>query len=499
MSTQGKVWLVGAGPGDVGLFTIKGREILAKAEVVVYDSLVGDGVLAIVPASAEKINVGKRAGHHTMKQENINQVLLEKAQEGKRVVRLKGGDPFLFGRGGEELELLCEHDIPYEVVPGVTSCIAVPAYNGIPVTHRDFCSSVHVITGHKRAGENYNIDFEALVRTRGTLVFLMGITAMEDICKGLLEAGMDPETPAAVLQQGTTAGQKRVVATVATLKQASDAAKIQTPAIIVVGQVCQVADTFGWYEKLPLAGYKVLVTRPKELVSDMAKKLREQGAEVLELPAIGVKPVEDRTNIYKAFEKLDTYQWLAFTSPSGVRIFFELLMDAGKDIRALGSVKIAAIGKALKEHHLYPDLMPEVFDGASLGAKMAKECEPGAKILLARAAIGNKEVTEELAKREDLTVDDVAIYDTFYESQELIDEKGQFESGKIDCAVFTSASTVKGFVAATPGLDDTKVLAACIGKQTEAEALRYGMKTAVAKEASIDSLVDLVIELKMQK
>ena len=344
MSTQGKVWLVGAGPGDVGLFTIKGREILAKAEVVVYDSLVGDGVLAIVPASAEKINVGKRAGHHTMKQENINQVLLEKAQEGKRVVRLKGGDPFLFGRGGEELELLCEHDIPYEVVPGVTSCIAVPAYNGIPVTHRDFCSSVHVITGHKRAGENYNIDFEALVRTRGTLVFLMGITAMEDICKGLLEAGMDPETPAAVLQQGTTAGQKRVVATVATLKQASDAAKIQTPAIIVVGQVCQVADTFGWYEKLPLAGYKVLVTRPKELVSGMAKKLREQGAEVLELPAIGVKPVEDRTNIYKAFEKLDTYQWLAFTSPSGVRIFFELLMDAGKDIRALGSVKIAVIG-----------------------------------------------------------------------------------------------------------------------------------------------------------
>lgn len=502
MSRQGKVWLVGAGPGDVGLFTIKGKDILAKAEVVVYDSLVGDGVLTMVPETAEKINVGKRAGHHTMKQENINKVLLEKAQEGKRVVRLKGGDPFLFGRGGEELELLCEHKIPYEVVPGVTSCIAVPAYNGIPVTHRDFCSSVHVITGHKRAGERYNIDFEALVRTKGTLVFLMGITAMEDICKGLLEAGMDPETPAAVLQQGTTAGQKRVVATVNTLKQAFDAAKIQTPAIIVVGQVCQVADTFGWYEKLPLAGYKVLVTRPKELVSGMAKKLREQGAEVLELPAIGVKPVEDRTNISRVFEKLDTYQWIAFTSPSGVRIFFELLMEAGKDIRALGQIKIAAIGrgteKALKKHNLYPDLMPEVFDGASLGEKMAKECEPGAKILLARAAIGNKEVIEELAKREDLIVDDVAIYDTFYENQDLIDEKGQFESGKIDCAVFTSASTVKGFVAATEGLDYTKVLAACIGKQTQEEALRYGMKTAVAKEASIDSLVELVIKLKGQ-
>ena len=260
------------------------------------------------------------------------------------------------------------------------------------------------------------------------------------------------------------------------------------------------ADTFGWYEKLPLAGYKVLVTRPKELVSGMAKKLREQGAEVLELPAIGVKPVEDRTNLSRVFEKLDTYQWIAFTSPSGVRIFFELLMEAGKDIRALGQIKIAAIGrgteKALKKHNLYPDLIPEVFDGASLGEKMAKECEPGAKILLARAAIGNKEVIEELAKREDLIVDDVAIYDTFYENQDLIDEKGQFESGKIDCAVFTSASTVKGFVAATEGLDYTKVLAACIGKQTQEEALRYGMKTAVAKEASIDSLVELVIKLK---
>ena len=194
MSRQGKVWLVGAGPGDVGLFTIKGKDILAKAEVVVYDSLVGDGVLTMVPETAEKINVGKRAGHHTMKQENINKVLLEKAQEGKRVVRLKGGDPFLFGRGGEELELLCEHKIPYEVVPGVTSCIAVPAYNGIPVTHRDFCSSVHVITGHKRAGERYNIDFEALVRTKGKLV--------PDAWRPVLFASDECVVPAAVYFYG---------------------------------------------------------------------------------------------------------------------------------------------------------------------------------------------------------------------------------------------------------------------------------------------------------
>ena len=212
----GKVWLVGAGPGDVGLFTLKGKQVLEQAEVVVYDSLVGDGVLAMVPAGARLINVGKRAGHHLMKQEMINQVLLEEAQKGYRVVRLKGGDPFLFGRGGEELELLSEHGIPYEVVPGVTSCIAVPAYNGIPVTHRDYCSSVHVITGHKKAGQSYNIDFEALVRTGGTLVFLMGVTALEDICSNLIKAGMSPSVPAAILQQGTTAGQIRIVATVGT-------------------------------------------------------------------------------------------------------------------------------------------------------------------------------------------------------------------------------------------------------------------------------------------
>ena len=214
---KGKVWLVGAGPGDIGLFTLKGKQVLEQAEVVVYDSLVGDGVLAMVPKGIRTINVGKRAGHHLVPQEQINEILLEEAKKGQRVVRLKGGDPFLFGRGGEELELLKENGIPFEVVPGVTSSIAVPAYNGIPVTHRDYCSSVHIITGHKKKGQEYDIDFDALVRTRGTLVFLMGVTALPDICQHLLEAGMDPSTPAAILQQGTTAGQKKIVATVATL------------------------------------------------------------------------------------------------------------------------------------------------------------------------------------------------------------------------------------------------------------------------------------------
>lgn len=503
MRMTGKVWLVGAGPGDVGLFTLKGKQVLEQAEVVVYDSLVGDGVLAMVPAGARLINVGKRAGHHLMKQEMINQVLLEEAQKGYRVVRLKGGDPFLFGRGGEELELLSEHGIPYEVVPGVTSCIAVPAYNGIPVTHRDYCSSVHVITGHKKAGQSYNIDFEALVRTGGTLVFLMGVTALEDICSNLIKAGMSPSVPAAILQQGTTAGQKRIVATVGTLKEEVDRQGILTPAIIVVGGVCEVADRFEWYEKLPLAGCKIVVTRPKELISQMADRLRKQGAEVLELPAIALSPVEDDRKIRECLEQLEKYQWIAFTSPSGVKIFFEFLKKNGKDIRALGRAKLAAIGKGTKRElearGMYPDLMPEVFDGASLGKKMAECCEENSRILIPRAAIGNAEIIRELSVRKDLVVDDVATYETRYEVQSIIDESGAFERGEITYAVFTSASTVRGFVHALPGLEYSKVKAVCIGKQTAAQAEEYGMHTYTAKEASIDSLVELVIQLAGEK
>ena len=342
---QGKVWLVGAGPGDIGLFTLKGMEILSQADVVVYDSLVGQGVLAKIPPSARLINVGKRADRHTMKQEQINQVLLEEAQKGYRVVRLKGGDPFLFGRGGEELELLTANGIPYEVVPGVTSSIAVPAYNGIPVTHRDFCSSVHIITGHRRAGREYDIDFQALVNTRGTLVFLMGIAALNDICQGLLDAGMDPKMPAAVLQKGTTSDQKRVVATVATLKEEVERQGIETPAIIVVGRVCQLSEEFGWYERLPLAGWKVLVTRPKGRSSRTADELRRKGAEVLELPSIRTVPLEDQSRLHQALEKMEQYQWLVFTSPTGAEVFFEKMFAEKKDIRCLSSLKVAAIGQ----------------------------------------------------------------------------------------------------------------------------------------------------------
>ena len=497
----GKVWLVGAGPGDIGLFTLKGEAVLQQADVVVYDSLVGEGVLARIPEHARLINVGKRASHHTMVQEDINKVLLEEAQKGNKVVRLKGGDPFLFGRGGEELELLSENGISYEIVPGVTSPISVPAYNGIPVTHRDFCSSLHIVTGHKRAGQTYDIDFRALTQTKGTLVFLMGIAALEDICKGLLDGGMDPDMPAAVLQKGTTAGQKRVVATVSTLKAEVDRQGIETPAIIVVGKVCSLADRFAWYEKLPLAGWKVLVTRPRQHISKTADLLRKKGAEVLELPSICTVPVEDNSRLYEAFEKLDTYQWIIFTSPAGVEIFFDEMDRKEMDVRSLGQAKIAVIGegtkKKLKEHRLLADFVPSVYDGETLGAELAKELQGDEKILIPRAEAGNKKLTE-LLEQTGARADDIATYTTCYEKSRLIDEKKEFETGSVDCVVFTSASTVKGFVEGTPGLDYTTVKAACIGKQTKAAADAYGMQTRMAKKATIESLIELVEEMKQE-
>jgi uroporphyrinogen III methyltransferase/synthase len=495
---QGKVWLVGAGPGDAGLLTVKGLEVLKAAEVVVYDSLVGAEVLLKIPEHARLVYVGKRSGHHTMKQEGINQVLLEEAQKGYRVVRLKGGDPFLFGRGGEELELLAAHGIPFEVVPGVTSPLAVPAYNGIPVTHRDFTSSLHIITGHKKSDSSKEIDYEALVRVRGTLVFLMSVTALPDIMDGLLRAGMRPDMPAAFLEKGTTAKQRRVVSTVAELKNAKG---LGTPGLIVVGEVCALADTLSWYEKRPLAGWRVLLTRPHGRSLRTARLLRESGAEVLEIPTIEIAAQEDKTEIHKAFEKITEYRWLVFTSPSGVERFFEELFAAEKDIRCLGSVKIAAIGEgtrnALRQRGLFADLIPQVYDGDSLGAALAEKIQPGDKVLIPRAEVGNQNLVR-LLEEAGAVVDDVATYHTEMVPSALIDVQKEFENHTVDCVAFTSSSTVRGFVKSVPQLDFSQVRAACIGKQTMEEAQRYGMQCEMSEKATIESLIELICRMREQ-
>ena len=494
---SGKVWLVGAGPGDAGLFTLKGKEVLENADVVVYDALVGAGILSMIPEKAELIFAGKRSGNHYLKQEDTNRVLLEEAQKGKNVVRLKGGDPFLFGRGGEELELLAENDIPFEIVPGITSAFAVPAYNGIPVTHRDFCSSVHVITGHKRGNNTYDIDFKALVDTNGTLVFLMGIAALPDLTKGLLDAGMDPDMPTAILERGTTADQHRITGTLGTIVDICSRTTVLTPAISVVGKVVKLNEDVAGFEKRPLAGVKVCVTRPKELISTMSSLLRKEGAEVLEMPAIAVKPVEDKAPVDKAIEDLSAgkYQWIVFTSPSGVRIFMDELF-AKADIRALASVRIASIGKgsekALNGYGLKSDFIPSVYDGETLGKELAEKLEEGDKVLIPRAAIGNPQLVEELQKKANVTVDDIATYDTVYETSHVLDEHAAMESNPFDLAVFTSASTVKGFTESLKGMDFTKVNAVCIGKQTQAAAEQYGMKTWTASKATLKDLVECV-------
>ena len=498
---KGKVWLVGAGPGDAELLTKKSERVLNMADVIVYDALVGQAIIAGLPETAEKVYVGKRSSHHAMPQEEISRLLVSYAERGKNVVRLKGGDPFLFGRGGEEIEELLAGGIDYEVVPGITSAIAVPAYNGIPVTHRDYCSSLHIITGHKRRGKSLELDYEALCRMEGTLVFLMGVASAPEICQGLITAGMTPQMPAALLSQGTTAGQQKMLSTISELPRRMEKEKLPTPAILLIGKVCTLAEDFGWYEKLPLAGWKVLVTRPRQHISKTADLLRQKGAEVLELPSICTVPVEDNGRLYEAFEKLDTYQWIIFTSPAGVEIFFDEMDRKEMDVRSLGQAKIAVIGegtkKKLKEHHLLADFVPDVYDGDTLGAELAKELQGNEKILIPRAEAGNKKLTE-LLEQTGAKVDDIATYTTCYEKSRLIDEKKELETGSVDCVVFTSASTVKGFVEGTKGLDYTKVKAACIGKQTKAAADAYGMQTCMAKKATIESLIELVEEMKQE-
>lgn len=505
----GKVWLVGAGNGDIGLFTAKGMDVLKKAEVVVYDALISLELLALLPQDAELINAGKRSSHHLIPQEKINEILLEKAKEGKRVVRLKGGDPFVFGRGGEELELLAKEHISFEIVPGITSSIAVPAYNGIPVTHRDFTSSFHVITGHKKKNGTLDIDFKALVDLNATLVFLMGVTALETICNRLIEEGMNQDMPAAILEKGTTCRQKRVVATVGTLKEKADQSNIQSPAVIVVGKVCSLEKDFAWFEKKPLFGTQVLVTRPKERISSLAKQMRELGAQVIEMPTIDTVPMSrleetGKERLFAAMEEVSSRRdkvCIGFTSPQGVRHFFEQMGLLKLDMRTLlanPNLSFAVIGqgtrKALECYGIFPEYMPEKYSAKALGALLAQKLEKDTTLYLFRAETGSKDLLKELDGV--LEVKDIPTYRTVYKKGGPVIEKmiQAFSEGQIDYVTFTSASTVKGFVNSFETVDFTKVHALCIGEQTAKEVAAYGMQISISKEATMDSMISLLLE-----
>ena len=494
---MGQVILVGAGPGDPGLLTIRGREALLNAEVVVYDRLVGPEILSMMPESAEKINVGKQASHHIVPQEQINQILLEKALEGKRVVRLKGGDPFLFGRGGEELELLSQHHVPFQEVPGITSPIAVPAYAGIPVTHRDFCSSLHIITGHQRAGMPLHINFKALVEATGTLVFLMGVTALPQICQGLLDAGMDPQMPAAVIEKGTRPEQRPILSTLSQLPQKAKEEKVESPAIIIVGKVCSLSPDFDWFDQLPLKGRKIIVTRPKDRAGTLSSRLRSLGAAVTEFPCIETLPMDPCPQLDRAMDRVDDFSWLAFTSPAGVSTLMDWLDRKDLDVRALGRIHIAAIGpgtdRELRNHGLKADLIPEIYDGAHLGSAMAEAGIRG-KVLILRAQWGTEALTEELDAAH-IPYEDVRIYETRFSCPEASEILELLDPQDPPVVTFTSASTVKGFHAALGSFDSKALIGACIGEQTRQEAHKLGIPTVTAKKATMDSLIQAICAL----
>ena len=488
---MGSVILVGAGPGDPGLLTQKGRQAIENAQVVVYDRLVSPAILSLIPRDAEKINVGKESSNHLVPQEEINRILLRKAQEDKRVVRLKGGDPFLFGRGGEELELLEAAGIPFQVVPGVTSALSVPAYAGIPVTHRDFCSSVHIITGHARAGAELHIDFEALRRTGGTLVFLMSVSSLPRICRGLLDAGMAPDMPAAVIEKGTCPGQRKLVSTLEKLPSEAEKAGVKSPAIIVVGKVCALSSRFDWFDGLPMKGKTVVVTRPEDRSGTLTQRLRELGAEVVDYPCIRTVAREENPELEEAMENLSRYRCLVFTSPAGPEIFFRRLRAAGRDARALSGLTLAAIGpktaRAMERFGVTADLVPETYDSDHL-AKALEAVE--GPVLLCRASRGSTALPEML-ERKGIPFADVPVYDTVYAAP--APQKVDALLGETLLVTFTSASTVRGFVESLPGRDLKNVIGCCIGKQTEAEAKKYGLATVVSQEATMESLVECIL------
>ena len=479
-----QVWLVGAGPGDAGLLTLRGREVLENAQVVVYDRLVGAGVLALMPENAIKVDVGKNSGTHPVPQREIENILIKYARENLRVVRLKGGDPFVFGRGGEECEALLNANINFEIVPGVTSGVAAPAYAGIPVTHRNSASSLHFITAHAKTGELPDINFDALAKLKNsTLLFYMGVETAGLVCGQLIKSGMDENTPAAVIERGTTSKQRKIISRVKDLANEIKANNIKSPAMILVGEVAGLSDSLDWRSKLKLNGVKIAVTRPKVRAGKLSRMLRDLGAEVLELPCIETEIIYDAE-----LPDFKNYNWLAFTSITGVEALFNLLAESARDIRELINIKIAAIGKAtcdaLRERGLKVDYMPEVYDGESLAQGLAGLINKSERLLMLRAETGSRELNN-ILDLNNINYDELAVYKTKYLTPEL-----DLLNLDLDMAVFTSASTVKAFKAACKDLDLNNIKAVCIGKQTASEAERAGFtKIFTANKADLNSLV----------
>lgn len=501
---KGMVYLVGAGPGDPGLLTLKAKECIERADVVVYDYLANRAFLDYANERAELIYVGKKGGSHTMSQDEINRLVCEKAGMGLQVVRLKGGDPFIFGRGGEEAQELVRAGIPFEVVPGVTAAIAVPAYAGIPLTHRDYTATVAFITGHEDPSkEQSNIQWEKLSTGAGTLVFLMGIGNLAEISRKLIKHGRSPGTPVAVIRQGTVAEQKTIEGRLDNIDRIAAQERMKPPGIIVVGDIVGLRSQLNWFEKKPLFGKRIVVTRAREQASDLLKKLTRLGAECIQFPTIEIVPPEGWDALDAAVQSVEDYQWLLFTSVNGVKYFFQRLNMKGKDTRDLKNVKIGAIGpktaEAVREKGIRPDLVPTEYRAECVVEAFKGEGARGLKILLPRAAEAREVLPKEL-RRMGARVDVVEAYRTICPDTGRDRLQDLLKQGEIHMVTFTSSSTVRNF-ARMFEFEKTlfsewmkKVSIACIGPVTARTAEEKGLQVSLTpREYTMEALIDAIV------
>jgi uroporphyrinogen III methyltransferase/synthase len=505
MERRGKVYLVGAGPGDAGLITVRGLECIKNADVIVYDNLVNPTLLKHARPDAEIIFAGKMSKKHTLTQDEINALLVEKARAGNVVTRLKGGDPFVFGRGGEEAEALLRAGFEFEVVPGISSSIAAPAYAGIPVTHRAVATAFMVITGHEDpTKEEPQVDWENVAKFFGTRVILMGVERIGKITAELMKHGLPDDTPVAMVRWGTTGKQQTITGTLATIADVADKADFKPPAVTVVGEVVRLRESLNWFERRPLFGKRIVVTRSREQASELVRQLNDLGADVMEFPTIRIKPPQTLAPLREAIAGMGEYDWLVFTSPNGVDAFFREFFGKHKDIREIGPVRIAAIGavttQKLSELHLEVDLQPDEFTTEALLAEFKKSvsCE-NLKFLIPRADLADERLARGL---EDLgtIVDDLDAYQTVPETEDRSGHRARLLTEGADLVTFTSSSTVTNFCS----LVDMQALCtqfpqmrfASIGPQTSQAARERGLEVAAeAKVHTIPGLVEAIVKL----
>ncbi len=499
----GKIYLVGAGPGDPGLITVKGIEAVREADCVIYDFLANARILEYAKEGAETIYVGKKGGAETISQEDINRLILDKARGGKTVVRLKGGDPFIFGRGGEEAEEIANAGLTFEIIPGVTSAVAAPAYAGIPLTHRDLASSVTFITGHEDPlKQRPNIAWDRLTVGRGTLVFLMGWKNLPFIAQKLMESGWGGETPIALIRWGTMTRQKTVSGRLDNIVELVRQSGIRPPVVTVVGEVVHLREKLNWFETKPLFGKRVLVTRALEQAGEFTALLEKNGAEPITFPTIKTSPPPDPGPLDRAIKRLSGYDWAIFTSVNGVKYFFERIEKLGLDLRELKGVRICAIGprtaEAVKKLGIRVDLVPGEFRAEAIIGALGKRNIKGRKFLLARA-LKAREVLPVEIKRLGGKIDVVTAYKTVRPRKEAEEIRRLLKDREVDVVTFTSSSTITNFLGMFKKGEGAELLksayVACIGPITAETAGENGIKVDIMPKAyTIPALTESMAE-----